>query len=145
VALVMGSAAMAILGTALGLYLLEIPANMLTLAGLGMGIGVLVQNGLVIVERLRGSPDTPAGRADVATRMMPGGGRGHPHHRGGALPVPLPAGECAGGVLPVRGGVRAGVGLLGGLGAGDGPRARQGARAQGDALAASCSARTAGS
>ena len=71
VALVMGSAAIAILGTALGLYLLDIPANMLTLAGLGMGIGVLVQNGLVIVERLRGSPDTPAGRAEVATRMMP--------------------------------------------------------------------------
>ena len=71
VALVMGSAAVAIAGTALGLYLLGIPANMLTLAGLGMGIGVLVQNGLVIVERLRGSPDTPEGRADVASRMVP--------------------------------------------------------------------------
>ena len=58
VALVMGSAAVAIAGTALGLYLLEIPANMLTLAGLGMGVGVLVQNGLVIVERLRSAPDT---------------------------------------------------------------------------------------
>jgi HAE1 family hydrophobic/amphiphilic exporter-1 len=44
---------------------------MLTLAGLGMGIGVLVQNGLVIVERLRGSPDTQQGRADVAIRMAP--------------------------------------------------------------------------
>lgn len=71
VALVMGSAAVAIAGTALGLYLLEIPANLLTLAGLGMGIGVLVQNGLVVVERLRGSPDTPMGRADVARRMVP--------------------------------------------------------------------------
>ena len=71
VALVMGSAAVAIAGTALGLYLLEIPANMLTLAGLGMGVGVLVQNGLVIVERLRGSPDTDEGRADVAARMVP--------------------------------------------------------------------------
>jgi HAE1 family hydrophobic/amphiphilic exporter-1 len=71
VALVMGSAAVAIAGTALGLYLLEIPANMLTLAGLGMGIGVLVQNGLVIVERLRSSPDTPDGRAEVAQRMVP--------------------------------------------------------------------------
>ncbi len=71
VALVMGSAAIAIAGTALGLFLLKIPANMLTLAGLGMGIGVLVQNGLVIVERLRGSPDTPLGRAEVAQRMMP--------------------------------------------------------------------------
>jgi hydrophobic/amphiphilic exporter-1 (mainly G- bacteria), HAE1 family len=71
VALVMGSAAVAISGTALGLYLLEIPANMLTLAGLGMGIGVLVQNGLVIVERLRSSPDTPDGRAEVAQRMVP--------------------------------------------------------------------------
>ena len=71
VALVMGSAAIAIAGTALGLFLLKIPANMLTLAGLGMGIGVLVQNGLVVVERLRGSPDTEAGRAEVATRMVP--------------------------------------------------------------------------
>jgi HAE1 family hydrophobic/amphiphilic exporter-1 len=71
VMLVMGSAAIAIAGTALGLFLLDIPANMLTLAGLGMGIGVLVQNGLVIVERLRGSPDTELGRAEVAARMAP--------------------------------------------------------------------------
>ncbi len=71
VALVMGSAALAIAGTALGLYLLEIPANLLTLAGLGMGIGVLVQNGLVIVERLRSAPDTAEGRAAVAGRMVP--------------------------------------------------------------------------
>jgi hydrophobic/amphiphilic exporter-1 (mainly G- bacteria), HAE1 family len=71
VGLVMGSAGLAIAGTALGLFLLKIPANMLTLAGLGMGIGVLVQNGLVIVERLRGSPDTQRGRADVAIRMAP--------------------------------------------------------------------------
>lgn len=71
VALVMGSAAVAIAGTALGLFLLDIPANMLTLAGLGMGIGVLVQNGLVVVERLRSSPDTQEGRASVAQRMMP--------------------------------------------------------------------------
>ncbi len=71
VVLVMGSAAIAIAGTALGLFLLEIPANMLTLAGLGMGIGVLVQNGLIVVERLRGSPDTMEGRAAVAQRMIP--------------------------------------------------------------------------
>lgn len=71
VALVMGSAAIAIAGTALGLFLLDIPSNMLTLAGLGMGIGVLVQNGLVVVERLRSAPDTDDGRASVALRMMP--------------------------------------------------------------------------
>ncbi|MBX3174356.1 MAG: efflux RND transporter permease subunit [Gemmatimonadaceae bacterium] len=71
VALVMGSAAIAIAGTALGLFLLKIPANMLTLAGLGMGIGVLVQNGLVIVERLRGTEDTQEERAAVAQRMVP--------------------------------------------------------------------------
>lgn len=70
-ALVMGSAAVAIAGTALGLFLLKIPANMLTLAGLGMGIGVLVQNGLVVVERLRSAPDTREGRAQVASRMVP--------------------------------------------------------------------------
>lgn len=69
--LVLGSAAVAIAGTALGLYLLEIPANLLTLAGLGMGIGILVQNGLVVVERLRRAPDTPEGRARAGRRILP--------------------------------------------------------------------------
>ena len=71
VSLVMGSAAVSIAGTALGLYLLDIPANLLTLAGLGMGIGVLVQNGLVVVERLRSVPDTPEGRAAAGVRILP--------------------------------------------------------------------------
>lgn len=71
VALVMGSAAIAIAGTALGLFLLDIPANLLTIAGLGMGIGVLVQNGLVIVERLRMSDGTLESRAMIAERMLP--------------------------------------------------------------------------
>jgi HAE1 family hydrophobic/amphiphilic exporter-1 len=71
VALVMGSAAVSIAGTALGLYLLDIPANLLTLAGLGMGIGVLVQNGLVVVERLRSVPDTAEGRAAASARILP--------------------------------------------------------------------------
>lgn len=71
VGLVMVSAAVAISGTALGLYLLEIPANLLTLAGLGMGIGILVQNGLVVVERLRHAPDTVEGRAAAGARIMP--------------------------------------------------------------------------
>ncbi len=69
--LVLGSAAVAIAGTALGLYLLHIPANMLTLAGLAMGIGILVQNGLVVVERLRGVPNTPEGRAAAGVRIAP--------------------------------------------------------------------------
>ncbi|MDA1080277.1 MAG: efflux RND transporter permease subunit [Gemmatimonadetes bacterium] len=69
VALVMGTAAVSIAGTALGLYLLDIPANMLTLAGLGMGIGILVQNGIIVVERLRTEPDTPEGRARGGQRM----------------------------------------------------------------------------
>ncbi|MEZ4589224.1 MAG: efflux RND transporter permease subunit [Gemmatimonadales bacterium] len=69
--LVVGSAAVAIAGTALGLYLLEIPANLLTLAGLGMGIGVLVQNGIVVVERLRHAPDTPDGRAAAGRQITP--------------------------------------------------------------------------
>src|SRR5688572_27501457 len=58
VALVMGSAAVAIAGTAFGLYVLDIPANMLTLAGLAMGIGILVQDGVVVTERLGTVPDT---------------------------------------------------------------------------------------
>lgn len=69
--LVMGSAAVAIAGTALGLYLLEIPANMLTLAGLGMGIGIIAQNGLVVVERLRHAPPTPEGRAEAGRLITP--------------------------------------------------------------------------
>ncbi|HJS46453.1 MAG TPA: efflux RND transporter permease subunit, partial [Gemmatimonadales bacterium] len=71
VVLVMGSAAVAIAGTALGLYLLGIPANLLTLAGLGMGIGILVQNGLVVVERLRLVPDRPDARAEAGVRITP--------------------------------------------------------------------------
>ena len=71
VALVMGSAAVAIAGTALGLYLLRIPANLLTLAGLGMGIGILVQNGVVVVERLRLAGASPADRAEAGRRITP--------------------------------------------------------------------------
>ncbi len=69
--LVLGSATVAIAGTALGLYLLKIPANLLTLAGLAMGIGILVQNGLVVVERLRGVQDTPDARAAAGSRIGP--------------------------------------------------------------------------
>lgn len=71
VALVMGSTAVAIAGTALGLYLLDVPANLLTLAGLGMGVGILVQNALVVVNRLTTAPDTPEGRTQAARRIMP--------------------------------------------------------------------------
>jgi HAE1 family hydrophobic/amphiphilic exporter-1 len=71
IVLVMGSAAVAIAGTALSLYLLGIPANLLTLAGLGMGIGILVQNGLIVVERLRGVPDDPQSRAERGARIFP--------------------------------------------------------------------------
>lgn len=71
VALVMGSAAISIAGTALGLYIFHIPANMLTLAGLAMGVGILVDNGLVVVERLGTVADTPDGRARAAGRIAP--------------------------------------------------------------------------
>jgi HAE1 family hydrophobic/amphiphilic exporter-1 len=71
VGMVMGSAAVSIAGTALALYLLDIPANLLTLAGLGMGIGVLVQNGLIVVERLRSVPDTPEARAAAGRDILP--------------------------------------------------------------------------
>ncbi len=71
VALVMGSAALAIAGTALGLYLLDIPVNLLTLAGLGMGIGILVQDGVVVVDRLRLVGDTPAERAEAGAKILP--------------------------------------------------------------------------
>lgn len=69
--LVLGSAAVAIAGTALGLYLFHIPANMLTLAGLAMGIGILVQNGLIVVERLRHVPDTVDARAAAGSAIAP--------------------------------------------------------------------------
>ncbi len=71
VLLVLGSALVAVAGTALGLYILRIPANLLTLAGLGMGIGILVQNGVVVVERLGAAPGTPAGRAQAGRRITP--------------------------------------------------------------------------
>ncbi|HTK55520.1 MAG TPA: efflux RND transporter permease subunit, partial [Gemmatimonadales bacterium] len=71
VALVMGSAALAIAGTALGLYLMDIPVNLLTLAGLGMGVGILVQDGVVVVDRLRLVEDTPVARADAGAKIFP--------------------------------------------------------------------------
>lgn len=71
VALVMGSAALAIAGTALGLYLMQIPVNLLTLAGLGMGIGILVQDGVVVVDRLRLTGDSPAERAEAGAKILP--------------------------------------------------------------------------
>lgn len=69
--IILGSALVAIAGTALGLYLLEIPANLLTLAGLAMGIGVLVQNGLVVVERLEGVADEADARAAAGRQIAP--------------------------------------------------------------------------
>lgn len=71
VAYVMASAAVAIAGTTLSLYLLDIPANLLTLAGLGMGLGILVQNAVVVVDRFRGVADTAAARADAGRRIVP--------------------------------------------------------------------------
>ena len=71
VALVMGSAALAIAGTALGLYLMDISVNFLTLAGLGMGIGILVQDGVVVVDRLRLVGNTPAERAEAGAKILP--------------------------------------------------------------------------
>jgi hydrophobic/amphiphilic exporter-1 (mainly G- bacteria), HAE1 family len=71
VALVMASAAVSIAGTALGLYVLGIPTNLLTLAGLGMGVGILVQDGLIVVNRLGTVPDTAADRAEAAMRITP--------------------------------------------------------------------------
>ncbi|MEO7363551.1 MAG: efflux RND transporter permease subunit [Gemmatimonadaceae bacterium] len=71
VALIMGSTAVAISGTALSLYLFSVPANLLTLAGLGMGIGILVQNAIIVVNRLSTVPNTPEDRARATTRIMP--------------------------------------------------------------------------
>lgn len=71
VVLVLGSALVAIAGTTLGLYLLHIPANLLTLAGFGMGIGILVQNGVVVVDRLCATPDTLEGRTEAGCRITP--------------------------------------------------------------------------
>jgi HAE1 family hydrophobic/amphiphilic exporter-1 len=74
VALVMGSTAVAICATALTLYVFNVPANLLTLAGLGMGVGILVQDALIVVNRLTGSgasSDTPVGRAATARRIAP--------------------------------------------------------------------------
>lgn len=71
VAVVMGSAAVALAATALTLYVADIPANLLTLAGLGMGVGILVQNAIVVVDRLARAEDTPDGRAAATRRIAP--------------------------------------------------------------------------
>ena len=71
VGLVMLSAVVAVAGTALCLYLLDISANLLTLAGLAMGIGILVQNGVVVVDRLRRAGAGADARAAEAWRITP--------------------------------------------------------------------------
>jgi len=69
--LVMLSASVSVAGTALVLYVLDIPANLLTLAGLAMGVGILVQDGLIVMDRLGTVPDTPADRARAARAIAP--------------------------------------------------------------------------
>lgn len=71
VAVVMGTTAVAIASTALSLYVFKIPANLLTLAGLSMGVGILVQNAIVVVERLQRAPDNADARATTTRRMAP--------------------------------------------------------------------------
>jgi multidrug efflux pump subunit AcrB len=70
-AVVMGATAVALAATALTLYVLSIPANLLTLAGMSMGIGVLVQNAIIVTERLALAPDTSDGRALATRRIAP--------------------------------------------------------------------------
>lgn len=69
--LVMLSASVAVAGTALVLYIFDMPANLLTLAGLAMGVGILVQDGLIVMDRLGTVPDTPEDRARVARSIAP--------------------------------------------------------------------------
>jgi multidrug efflux pump subunit AcrB len=69
VGIVMLTVLVAVGGTALSLHLLDIPANLLTLAGLGMGIGVLVQNGLIVALRVRETAPLPDARAVAGRRM----------------------------------------------------------------------------
>jgi len=71
VALVALSALVAIAGAALGLYLLGVSANLLTIAGLGMGIGILVQNGIVVADRLERAPGDADHRAAAAAAITP--------------------------------------------------------------------------
>lgn len=69
VGIVMLTVLVAVGGTALSLHLLGIPANLLTLAGLGMGIGVLVQNGLIVALRVREASPTVEARTAAGSRM----------------------------------------------------------------------------
>jgi HAE1 family hydrophobic/amphiphilic exporter-1 len=71
IGLVMFSAALAVAGTALGLFLFEIPANLLTLAGLAMGVGILVQNGLIVAQNLAGTDGSPDARARAGRAITP--------------------------------------------------------------------------
>ncbi len=71
VGLVVLSALVAIAGAALGLYLLGVSANLLNLAGLGMGTGILVQNGIVVADRLDRAPRGAEHRAAAAAAITP--------------------------------------------------------------------------
>ncbi|MGH7700022.1 MAG: efflux RND transporter permease subunit, partial [Gemmatimonadales bacterium] len=76
VGLVLASVVLALAATSLALFLLRIPVNLLTIAGLGMGIGILVDNALIVVERLRargvGAPDVRARAAREAAPAVLG-------------------------------------------------------------------------
>lgn len=67
--------AVAVAGTALTLYVLRMPANLLTLAGLGMGAGILVQGAAIVAGHLRrgeGRPEVRAARAREAAPAVVG-------------------------------------------------------------------------
>lgn len=71
IGLILLSALVSISGTALGLYLLEIPTNLLSLAGVAMGVGILVQDGVIVVDHLERSDGTPASLVRAAERAAP--------------------------------------------------------------------------
>jgi HAE1 family hydrophobic/amphiphilic exporter-1 len=65
VAAVLATSVVALAATALSLYVLGIPANLLTLAGLGMGLGILVQDPLIVAYGYG------EGDAEASSRLRP--------------------------------------------------------------------------
>lgn len=62
---VLATSVVALAATALSLYVLGVPANLLTLAGLGMGLGILVQDPLIVAYGFG------EGEQDAAARLRP--------------------------------------------------------------------------
>jgi HAE1 family hydrophobic/amphiphilic exporter-1 len=68
---VVASSLLAIAGTGLSLFILKVPVNIVTLSGLSMGLGILMQDAVVLLDRLARVPSGGDRRVEAARRALP--------------------------------------------------------------------------